>query len=83
MVYTVALFDSSNPDALGSPVWWRNFIRSNPPGERFNRETTNDRLLEYSASYSLIQREGMRSGVYRYLDFYDEKAYTWFVLRWS
>ena len=79
MVYTVALFDSKNPDV--TPVWWKNFTRNNPPGHRFDREETNTRLLEYAASYSVMSRNGR--GTNRHLDFYDEPAYTWFMLRWS
>jgi hypothetical protein len=80
MYYTVPLFDSNKPN-VRTPSWWRNFVRSNPSGERFNREVINDRLLEYSGSYSVAHHA--MSGVHRHLDFYDEKAYTWFVLRWS
>lgn len=81
MYITVPIFDSSNAsDGSGSPRWWRNFIRENPPGQRFSNDTTNDRLLEYSASYVVVINS---EKVCRYVDFYDEQAYTWFLLRWA
>ena len=80
MIYTVELFNSDNPGTR-SPQWWKNFIRGNKPGERFNKESTNDRLLEYSASY-VVMSGGSSAPVLRYVDFYDEQAYLWFVLRW-
>jgi hypothetical protein len=82
MVYSVKLFSSRDPDPLRAiPHWWKNFTRNNPPGQRFNREETNTRLLEYSASYVVMSTH---TGILRrYVDFYDEKAYIWFVLRWS
>ena len=81
MIYTVELFNSKATNYSTTPQWWRNFIRGNTPGNRFNREETNDRLWEYSASYVVLNRD--MGDVQRYVDFYDEKAYTWFILRWS
>jgi len=80
MYYTVALFDPNDPTE-GSPRWWKNFIRANPPGTRFNISVTNDRLMEYSANYVVTGGQG--GDVQRYLDFYDQRAYTWFLLRWA
>lgn len=80
MIYTVELFNSDKPGDA-SPRWWRNFIRGNPPGERFNKESTNNRLFEYAGSY-VVLGGGSSAPVLRYVDFYDEKAYVWFLLRW-
>jgi hypothetical protein len=38
-------------------------------------------LLEYSASYVIMNSQD--GALRRYVDFYDEEAYTWFILRWS
>lgn len=86
MAYTVPLFNSNAPSYAMSPKWWRNFIRGNAPGHRYNREETNNRLLEYSASYVVMTERNppaVPPRIARYVDFYDEAAYTWFVLRWS
>lgn len=80
MVYSVKLFDSRE-QFYHTFKWWRNFTRENPPGQRFNREETNTRLLEYSASYVIMNSQD--GALRRYVDFYDEEAYTWFILRWS
>ena len=80
MYYTVALFDPNDP-TKGSPRWWKNFLRANPPGNRFNIRVTNDRLMEYSANYVVTGSSG--GSVRRYLDFYDQRAYTWFIMRWA
>lgn len=80
MAYTVVLYDYKDP-LTGFPTWWKKFIRGNPPGTRFNHDVTNDRLFEYSASYIAIHNNPR--GMLRYLDFYDEQAYIWFMLRWA
>jgi hypothetical protein len=73
--------------------WWYNFIESVRRGRNstINQriDIINEDLMNWSAQ--LWQNEpippelGTTVSKYRnvYLDFYDEQAYTWFVLRWA
>jgi hypothetical protein len=67
-----------------TPKWWRNFLRENFTGSaRYDVDKINHKLLDYSANYSRVVFSNHMSGYNKYLDFYDEQAYLWFVLRWS
>jgi hypothetical protein len=80
MVHSVLLFEPDTGKEI--PHWWRNFGKL--AGEDI--DGINDQLLEYSAHFvCMVERKenGPRRFGRRYIDFYDEQAYFWFVLRWS
>jgi hypothetical protein len=79
----------SDKGSTPSCQWWWNFINS--VEQRSDALTTQERidiinleLLNWSAH---LWQHGQRSVFYTnqsaYIDFYDEQAYTWFVLRWT
>lgn len=76
-----------NPDAVykSGPTWWHNFAETvegkGKGGVRV--DTINTVLMEYAAHFHCTGPGGTRSWGNRYIDFYDERAYNWFVLRWS
>jgi hypothetical protein len=74
--------------------WWYNYVasvRKGPSNITVDRriDDLNIELMNWSAQ--LWQNEpiphelGTTVSKYRnvYLDFYDEQAYTWFILRWA
>ena len=75
-VYTVYLFNQASRQNE-MPKWWLNFVFGNDLAEA-SLDEVNEALLDYHASFS-YQVRGSR----RYIDFYDDQAYSWFVLRWS
>lgn len=81
MVHSVFLFEPNPEDgSCDVPDWWWNF------GEQFpdDVDKINELLLEHSAQFVCMKKRGPLGGFgKRYIDFYDEKAYTWFLLRWS
>ena len=60
------------------PQWWKNFTRAH--GHKY-KDHINEALLPWHANFWTHGNE--MAGYTRYLDFYDEKAYVWFMLRWS
>lgn len=69
--------------------WWWNFVGGVDQGSRVltpeeHIDIINLELLNWSAQ---LWQYGQRSMFYTnqsvYIDFYDEQAYTWFVLRWA
>jgi len=75
-------------------MWWYKFIASVKHGKYGQTveqriDVLNTELINWSAQ--LWQNEpvphelGTTISKYRnvYLDFYDEQAYTWFILRWA
>jgi hypothetical protein len=74
MCHSVFLFKIG--DLKGSPQWWHNFLDHNMNRYVFSRERINLALMDYSAQFVRLKHS-------RYIDFYDEQAYAWFLLRWS
>jgi hypothetical protein len=82
----------SNKGSTTTHKWWWQFVRSvNPvPVSTADQkmEIINDELLNWSAQmwYNVPKSPDARTySSYQnaYIDFYDEQAYTWLVLRWS
>mgnify|MGYP003335084596 CR=1 FL=1 len=69
--------------------WWWNFLhgtdkRTAPSTAEERMDVVNLELLNWSAQIWHHRQKGAVSPHYRsYLDFYDEQAYAWFLLRWS
>jgi hypothetical protein len=64
------------------PKWWQNFCHGADVGDSI--DDVNEKLMDWSASF-WISKNTVNSIEYgdRYLDFYDEPAYVWFMLRWA
>ena len=63
------------------PQWWFNFC---PDSFGVGEEEINHALMDWSANVWLAKPKNPLSGYGdRYLDFYDEKAYIWFMLRFT
>lgn len=80
MVHSVLLFEPDSEKDI--PHWWRNFGKHSVD----DIDGINEQLLEYSAHFvCMVERKenGPRRFGRRYIDFYDEQTYTWFILRWS
>ena len=79
----------SDKGSTPAQAWWWQFIRS--VDKRSHALSTEDRidiinseLLNWSAHLWQHQPAGVDwPHKNAYIDFYDEQAYTWFVLRWS
>ena len=78
----IKLFEDNSKAFPDVPRWWFNFAMS-VKGDSV--EDINHALLDYSASFWIANTTIPKNIGYgdRYLDFYDEHAYTWFMLRWS
>lgn len=71
--------------------WWLNFIEycfphpRTPMGTHEHIEIANVELMNWSAQLWIKDKPDLlwRHAESLYLDFYDEHAYHWFVLRWS
>ena len=61
------------------PQWWKNFTRVH--GHKY-RDQINEALLPWHANFWTRMNADIL-GFDRYLDFYDEQAHDWFMLRWS
>lgn len=61
------------------PNWWRNFVTESF-SDFSNMDEINDKLFPFMAQFSYMGESN--STAKRYIDFYDEEAYTAFVLRW-
>ena len=79
----------SDKGSTPAQAWWWKFLhgtdkRSGPLTTEERIEAINLELLNWSAQLwrheQTATRHNDRSA---YIDFYDEQAYTWFVLRWS
>ena len=78
---SIKLFEENGKMFPDVPQWWRNFAMS---VEGDSVEEVNHALLDYSASFWIAKPAIPENGYGdRYLDFYDEHAYSWFMLRWS
>lgn len=81
----------SDKGSTPAQEWWWQFIRS--VDKKSQASTTDDHidvvnleLLNWSAHLWQHQPTGADWPLARknaYIDFYDEQAYTWFVLRWT
>lgn len=62
------------------PQWWYNFCLPD-----YDEEELNQRLLDWSANFWVATTKRPDKIGYgdRYIDFYDESAYTWFMLRFT
>lgn len=86
MISKLLYFESPDgTETCGPPRWWLNFVKSH--GVVANTlepflDQRNLQLLEYSAQCHRHQAVGCRTRKYT-IDFYDEKAYTWFMLKYS
>ena len=78
----IKLFEENGKVFPDVPPWWYNFAMS---FEGESVEEVNYALLDYSASFWIANNTIPKNAGYgdRYLDFYDEHAYSWFMLRWS
>lgn len=79
----VKLFDGDidyKSDAI--PRWWINF--NDGVGDFATVDKVNTELMNWSASFWIAKHpdNNLLLGD-RYIDFYDEHAYTWFIMRWS
>jgi hypothetical protein len=74
----IKIFDEDrHPSEI--PRWWYNFLP-----DSFGEEEINHALMDWSANFWIAKPVNPLSGYGdRYLDFYDEHAYTWFMLRWT
>lgn len=65
------------------PRWWLNFAEST--GDDLTTvDEANIELMNWSASFWIAKhKENKLLPGDRYLDFYDEQAYTWFIMRWA
>lgn len=82
MVHSVLLFDPKNIHRE-SPIWWRKFCDECSGAGAERLETINAALMDYAAHFHCTKNGGMQTWGNRYIDFYDERAYNWFILRWS
>jgi hypothetical protein len=87
MVVRIFLFDSGSNSREQVPDWWRNFVHDTLPIRRLqegseNRRLLNVALLPWHAQYWMHVRPDA-TPTRRYIDFYDEAAYHWFLLKWS
>ena len=79
----IKLFEENGKMFPDVPQWWMNFATS---FEGESVEEVNHALLDYSASFWIANTTIPNiPGGYgdRYLDFYDDHACSWFILRWS
>lgn len=79
---TVLLFDHKTYKSPGYS-WWRNFAETIQGKGAIRLDTINEQLMDYNAHFHCTGKGGVESWGDRYIDFYDERAYNWFVLRWS
>ena len=78
----ILLSDKGHPPPY---KWWWNFTRSvDQRSKALTTDMINLELLNWSAQlWQCGQRGLIYSNQSSYIDFYDEQAYTWFVLRWA
>ena len=89
MVVRGFLFDSNGLSRQQVPHWWRNFVHgvlpplSQRPARNWEQSMhmLNGYLVPWHAVYWLHHDQDKVTR--RYIDFYDEHAYTWFLLNWS
>jgi len=81
----VKIFDSeAEYQSDDIPKWWLNFANTAGADEFTTIDEVNTELMNWSASFWISENkeQSLLFGD-RYLDFYDERAYTWFIMRWS
>lgn len=82
-VIRIKLFgeNASEPDI---PYWWVKFARGCGYNDFSTIEEVNECLMDWSANFWIAKHtDDVRDLGDRYIDFYDEHAYTWFMLRWK
>lgn len=82
MTYCVTLFTEHDYESIAVlPRWWHNFLDAKT--DLLDEvDDINTVLLEFSAHFSCSTDNSRNYGT-RYLDFYDESAFFWFILKWS
>lgn len=64
-----------------APWWWSNFVRAHTIEGGATISELHEHIDRVLMDYSAIMWTDGRYGTY--LDFYDQHAYDWFILRWS
>ena len=71
-----------NMQVIVVPKWWQNFCIGGDVDDSV--DDVNRKLMDWSANFWIARNTDSRFEYGdRYLDFYDEQAYVWFMLRWS
>jgi len=82
----------SDKNSMSPHAWWYKFVNSVHLGnDTFSTEQridiVNAELMNWSAQLwrdnATIVSDSASDEKSAYLDFYDEQAYTWFIMRWA
>jgi hypothetical protein len=82
----------SDKNDMSPHAWWYKFVNSvNLGNNTFSTEQridiVNAELMKWSAQLwrdnATILSDSASDTKSAYLDFYDEQAYTWFIMRWA
>ena len=79
----------SDKGSTPAQAWWWKFLhgtdkRSGPLTTEERIDSINIELLNWSAQlWDHCRKDASYAYQSAYIDFYDEQAYTWFILRWS